>query len=240
MLQTLRFKKRLSHPTIVSPEWRELQKNLRKAKRIIDLGCCTNPYPRSIVAVDAFLEPSQRALGTGNSINNDTFRNKGVHFVQADLNALPFEDKEFDFAYSHHVFERLPDTRKACMEITRIGNAGAIITPSVFSEFAFGRPYHLWFIFARENTLIFVRKTEREDRRFGEHPVPKKGGGYRVTQDTNPFDILLNDGGWYHGQESMPRLAHLLRKYWYSHSPVMEVVFLWEQNFNCIVVQEGA
>lgn len=222
----------------VSPEWRELQRRLQKAKKVIDLGCGTNPHPRAMVGVDAFLEPVQRALGYGRRIRVEDFRKRGVQFIQADLTALPFADKSFDFAYAHHVFEHLPDPQKACAEMRRIAKAGAIITPSIFAEIAFGRPYHLWLVIARGNTLIFVRKMAYEDCPFGKHPIPKKKGGYIVTSETNPFDILLNDGGWYHGREKMPRLSRLLRKYWYSHSPVMEVVFLWEGDFNCVVVHE--
>ena len=59
-----------------------------------------------------------------------------------------------------------------------------------------------------------------------------------MTKMTNPFDILLNEGGWYHGRERMPRLNRLLRHFRYTHSPVHKVVFLWEEKFDCIVIYE--
>jgi SAM-dependent methyltransferase len=229
--------KRYSLDEPASPEWQLLQELLNTAKRIIDLGCGANPHPRAYVGVDAFLEPAHRRLGQGPRLDAKLFRQKGVHFVQADITYLPFRDKWFDFAYAHHVFEHLPDPKKACAEMMRIAKAGAIITPSIFAEIAFGRPYHLWFVIARGNTLLFIRKTKREDCPFGEHPIIDKNR-YRVTPQTNPFDILLNDGSWYRGFERMPRLSRLLRKYWYSHSPVIEVVFIWENKFNCVVVHE--
>ncbi|MEJ5376954.1 MAG: methyltransferase domain-containing protein [bacterium] len=43
--------------------------------------------------------------------------------------ALPFADKTFDFAYAHHVFEHLPDPKRAFAEMCRIVNAGPIETP---------------------------------------------------------------------------------------------------------------
>lgn len=219
-----------------SHEWQMVQEQLNTAKRLVDLGCGANPHPRASVSVDAFLEPIHRALGHGPQIEAGHFRHKGVQFVQADIENLPFVDKEFDFAYSHHVFEHLPNPKKACAEMMRVAQAGAIITPSVFAEIAFGRPYHLWFVLARGTTLFFLRKTARDDRPFGEHPIATAGGGYQAVAQTNPFDILLNDGSWYNGGERMPRLSRLLRKYWYSHSPVMEVVFLWKNSFNCVVI----
>ena len=222
----------------MTESWSRLQECLRRADRLIDLGCGASPHPRAVVAVDAFLEPLHRNLGHGPEISTETFREKGAYFVQADMTSLPFPDKAFDFAYSHHVFEHLADPRKACSEVCRISRGGAIVTPSIFAEIAFGRPYHRWLVTARGNTLMFIRKTQQENQPFGEHPLPKKGGGYRVTKQTNPFDLLLNEGGWYRENERMPRLSHMLRQYWESHSPVMEVVFLWEGRFDCIVLQE--
>jgi SAM-dependent methyltransferase len=224
--------------TIISESWSRMQESLSTANRLIDLGSGAHPHPRASVAVDAFLKPIQRNLGRGPEISSETFREKGVHFLQADLAALPFADKAFDFAYSHHVFEHLVDPRKACSEMCRIAERGAIVTPSIFAEIAFGRPYHRWFVIARGDTLIFIRKMPQENQPFGKLPLPKKGGGYKVTKQTNPFDILLNEGGWYHGRERMGRLSRLLRHFRYSHSPIHNVVFLWEENFNCLVIHE--
>lgn len=208
------------------------------AHRVIDLGCGANPHPRAFVAVDGFLKPLHRNLGQGPELRSETFVRKGVNFVQADLTALPFPDKAFDFAYSHHVFEHLPDPKRACLEICRIAHRGAIITPSVFAEIAFGRPYHRWFVIDRGDTLIFIRKIPQENQPFGDHPIPKKGGGYIVTKQTNPFDMLLNEGGWYHGRERMPRLSLLLHHFLTSHSPIHKVTFLWEREFHCLVIDE--
>ena len=222
---------------IVSESWSRLQDRLSVADRLIDLGSGANPHPRAFVAVDAFMKPLHRNLCHGPEINSESFKGKGVHFVQADLADLPFADKAFDFAYSRHVFEHLADPKRTCSEVCRIAQRGAIVTPSIFAEIAFGRPYHRWFVIARGKTLIFIRKMLQDNQPFGEHPVPKKGGGYKVTKQTNPFDILLNEGRWYQGNESMPRLSRLLSQYWGSHASVMEVVFLWEGSFDCVVIE---
>jgi SAM-dependent methyltransferase len=204
----------------------------------VDLGCGSLPHARAAVGVDAFRAPVQRELGAGAPLTATAFRQRHVQFVQANLEALPFRNQEFDFAYSHHVFEHLVDPKQACAEMMRVAGAGVIITPSVFAEVAFGRPYHRWFVLARGRTLLFVRKRADEDRPFGLHPERTSDGGYRATAETNPFELLLNDGGWYHGSEALPRLSRLLRGFWYSHSPVTEVVFLWRTSFECIVVEE--
>ena len=224
-------------PLQVNPDWQELQARLCTSRSVVDLGCGANPHPRAAVAVDAFLQPLHRSLGYGEQISPAAFRERGVSFAQADLTALPFADKVFDFAYAHHVLEHVPDPKKACAEMCRVAQAGAVITPAVFAEVAFDRPYHLWFVLARENTLLFIEKESWDYCPFGSNPI-KAGKHYSVTSKTNPFDILLNDGGWYHGKERMPRLSRLLRHYWYSHSPVVEVVFVWDDSFDCVVVRK--
>lgn len=220
------------------PMWLMVEKKMRDATTIVDLGCGANPHPRATVGVDAFLDPVHRIGGFGATITPDTFSDRpGFKFVQADLTRLPFEGRQFDFAYSHHVFEHLPDPKAACAEMCRIASLGAIVTPAPFAELAFGRPYHLWLVLPRGGKLFFIRKMPTEDRPFGEHPL-MNNSRFIATKATNPFDMLLNDGNWYSGSERMPRLSRLLRKHWHSHSPVMETVFLWEKSFDCIVINE--
>ena len=141
VLRRMQLDSVVSSSTEVSSEWKALQVRLGEARRIVDLGCGAHPHPRAVVGVDAFPAPVQRALGYGPQIQIEAFRKRGLQFVQADLQNLPFRDKEFDFAYSHHVFEHVPDPKKACAEMCRVAQAGAIITLSIFSEFAFGWPY---------------------------------------------------------------------------------------------------
>jgi SAM-dependent methyltransferase len=144
---------------------------LRQSKTIVDLGCGNNPVPGATAAVDLNLEPSERALGHGSSIDVERFKQRGIRFVNSRIDApLPFADKEFDFAYSHHVFEHVEDPAIACAEMVRIARAGAIITPSPFAELAFGRPYHRWLVLDRAGALFFFSKRREEDRPFGEHP----------------------------------------------------------------------
>ena len=218
--------------------WAEVQDRLAEGGRIVDLGCGARPHPCATMAVDRYLEPAQRLLGGGAGLSADTFERLGVRFVKADLENLPFGDKEFDYARSSHAFEHLPDPKRACEEMARVARAGVIITPSIFAEHAFGRPYHHWMVLARGDTLIFVKKVPELDRPFGDHPRRGEEGKFEVTPESNPFDLLLNNPGWYKGRERMPRLAKLLQRYSRSHHPVMEVVFQWEDDIRCVVIDE--
>ncbi len=219
------------------PRWLTLQNRLAEAEKIIDLGCGNNPVQGATVGIDLYLEPKER--GPETEICVQEMKEKGIAFVKCRVDApLPFADKEFDFAYSHHVFEHLEDPATACEEMMRIAKSGVIITPSIFAELIFGRPYHKWLVMERGNEIFFFRKRPFEDRPFGNHPRWERGERNWVVEDnTNPFDILLNGGEWYHGKERMPRLANILRKHWYSHSPIIEVIFLWDDRFGYFIYE---
>lgn len=226
---------------LITSRFDQVHAALRQSKTIVDLGCGNNPVPGATAAVDLNLEPSERALGHGSSIDVERFKQRGIRFVNSRIDApLPFADKEFDFAYSHHVFEHVEDPAIACAEMVRIARAGAIITPSPFAELAFGRPYHRWLVLDRAGALFFFSKRREEDRPFGEHPEWDSQRGWTASERTNPFDMLLDDGDWYHQQEGRvyQRLQQRLRSCWYGHSPVVETIFLWQEQFRCVVVRE--
>lgn len=222
--------------TKLNEKWVTVQNSIRTATKIVDLGCGNNPVQGAAVGVDRYIAPGERSLGKGDYIEIDKMKERGVLFTIARIDdSLPFKNHEFDFAYSHHVFEHLDNPGKACSEMMRIAKSGVIITPSIFSELIFGRPYHKWLVMNRGDTIFFFKKREFEDRPFGEHPEWQNGKGWIVTDQTNPFDILLNEGNWYHSGEKCDRLSNILRRHWYTHSSLIEVVFLWKERFNYII-----
>lgn len=218
-----------------------VKEKLQTSQKIVDLGCGNNPVAGACVGVDLYVEPKERIVGggPGAEIDIDKFKQLNVTFVNARIDApLPFEDNEFDFAYSHHVFEHVEDPLTACREMMRIAKSGVIITPSIFAEFIFGRSYHRWMVMDRANTLLFFRKRLFEDKPFGEHPRwDKRKQRWMADEETNPFEILLNDGNWYSGHERLPRLANTIRKHWNSRSPLIEMIFLWENGFEVEVYE---
>jgi SAM-dependent methyltransferase len=225
-----------------SGRYLRMQQMLKSCGKIIDLGCGNNPVAGAVVAVDYYVDPRQRSIGYGPPIDENIFRQRNIQFINQKIDVeLPFYDKEFDFAYSHHVFEHLDDPATACSEMIRIAKAGAIITPSVFAEMCFGRPYHKWFVIDRDNAIFFFEKRKGEDRPFGDHPQWTQDKGWVSTEKTNPFDMVLNESGWYHEEpcNALERLRERLRQLWFSHSPVIEVVFLWQDSFTYTVIKEA-
>ena len=233
-------KRRLFPAPVITPhpQWTAVADRMEKGGRILDLGCGTTPHPKAGFAVDRYLEPEQRLYGEGAQIRAEAFAETGTQLSVATLEALPFRDDAFDFAYSHHVFEHLEHPERACAEMSRVARAGVVITPSVFAEQAFGRPYHLWMVASVGPTLVFLRKTPDVDRPFGEHPRKGPDGTFVIEGDSNPFDLLLNTPGWYKGRERMPRLSRRLRELWFGHHPVVEVVHHWTDRLECLVIDE--
>src|SRR5690349_9030014 len=94
----------------IDSRWMAVKKRLKEGGHIIDLGCGNDPVSGASVGVDCHIDPKERLAGSGPAIDIQKLEERGVRFVEARIDApLPFKDKEFDFAYSHHVFEHLDD-----------------------------------------------------------------------------------------------------------------------------------
>jgi ubiquinone/menaquinone biosynthesis C-methylase UbiE len=86
------------------------------------------------------------------------------------IQKLPYADKEFDFIYCRHVLEDLYNPFLLVEEMSRVGKAGYIETPSPAAELCknidCGNSYVPWrgyhhhnsFVWEHEGTLCFVKK----------------------------------------------------------------------------------
>lgn len=74
-----------------------------------------------------------------------------------------------------------------------------------------------------------------EEPWFGEGPV-QINGKIKAQKNCNPFDILLNEGNWYHGIHRYKKLTNYLQKYWYGHSKSIETCFVWKDSFDFLIV----
>lgn len=80
---------------------------------------------------------------------------------------------------------------------------------------------------AKGDTLLFIEKDEKEDRPFGK------------TNEDNPFEIALNYGEWYKHPIAIKNFRENIRKYFYTHHPVMETIFIWHGRFNMIAIYQN-
>ena len=144
--------------------------------KIVDIGSGPHPEKTADVVVDLYEDGDTSSRG-----NPELKILQHQTFVNADIQDLPFEDKEFEYAYAKHILEHVDHPDKACAELMRIAKAGYIECPRSTWEHLFGRPYHLWLVDTdyTNNRLIFTRKTENNykkndfdgDRLFAEDKI---------------------------------------------------------------------
>lgn len=123
---------------------------IAKDAKVLDVGPGHAPFRRANVSVDFVDVPGVANL------------------VKCDLanEPLPFADKEFDFVFCRHTIEDMYDPFPLLKEMSRVGKAGYIETPSPMAELGRGvdggsppfRGYHhhrfITWMFGKELRLI--------------------------------------------------------------------------------------
>lgn len=127
---------------------------IHKNELVIDIGSGDKPFWRGDVFFDNLdLKDNQRISGTG------TVHNLGL-FVNGDILHSPFKDKIFDFSFCSHTLEHVERPDLAIKEIMRISKRGYIESPTGILETLVPFHSHLWFVYAQNNKLIFIRKSK--------------------------------------------------------------------------------
>jgi hypothetical protein len=132
---------------------------LDAAARILDVGGGGRPFPRAAVVVDRDLDAGSRhrdGVGVPRAAGGRQL------LVQADIQALPFADKSFDFVICLHVLEHVEDPCRACAELMRVASAGLIEVPRKWTEYYAGHPTHRWLVSEAAGGLVFEPVTAAE------------------------------------------------------------------------------
>lgn len=125
---------------------------IKPGDKVLDIGPGTWPFKRADVSVD-FVD-----------IDHPDVKN----LVKCDVatEKLPFADKEFDFVFARQIIEDMYNPFHLCEEMSRVGKAGYIETPSPMAEIGRGidgssPPYrgyyhHRWigWVFGKELRLV--------------------------------------------------------------------------------------
>ncbi|MDQ7083787.1 MAG: methyltransferase domain-containing protein [Sulfurovum sp.] len=104
---------------------RRLHCPVDKNALVLEVGSGGNPYFRSNVLIDAYLDTRERHY---TKLISD--RPTVLGFVEN----LPFKDNSFDFVIASHVLEHSKDPEKFISEIQRVAKAGYIEVPDAFFE----------------------------------------------------------------------------------------------------------
>lgn len=125
-----------------------------KNSLVVDIGSGEKPFWRADVYVDKLtLGNVQRAT------NKNTISDFGL-FVNSDVEEMPFKDKAFDFSFSSHLLEHVENPDKVIREITRVSKRGYIEVPNGILETIKPFGSHLWFVYKKKNSIVFVRKSK--------------------------------------------------------------------------------
>ncbi len=136
-------------------------------RRVLDIGSGDRPHRDATHLLELHVSDDTERGGP--------LKVLGKLLIQGNVEALPFRDKSFDYAYACHVLEHATDPGRACSELMRVARAGYIETPDPFYEQGYnypelerrGWPFHRWFVWVNEaGTLIFEPKTEESLQAF--------------------------------------------------------------------------
>jgi SAM-dependent methyltransferase len=126
--------------------------------RVLEVGGAANAFRRANVVCDLTFGGTRQRNGSPG-----VFR-KGVRYVEASVEALPFDDGAFDFVWCTQVLEHVRDPAKAASELARVARRGFVEVPSRVGEALNGNPTHRWVVDVDGTTLVFHPRT------FVEHP----------------------------------------------------------------------
>ncbi len=124
---------------------------------VLEIGSGDNPNPRSNVLVDRYISDNTER---GGSLVIDR------PLVVADGHHLPFRDGVFAYVICSHILEHMDDPPQFARELTRVGKAGYIGSPSEIAERMFHWSFHRWYVNLIDGTLVLHPKEEAEP--FGE------------------------------------------------------------------------
>jgi SAM-dependent methyltransferase len=128
--------------------------------KVLDIGSGHLPFPLATHLAEY-------------AIQDSTFGRAGTPFKYVDgkpvtecsVEAMPFQDKEFDFVYCSHVLEHVESPEKACNELMRVAKSGYIETPLRGKDLFLNTgkiSNHIWGIEFLHNKLIFTEYNENE------------------------------------------------------------------------------
>ena len=123
-----------------------------KKDKVLEVGPGHSPTFRSNVLVDLFVDSNYHRCG-----NLKIYPHQ--QFINANGEALPFKDKEFDYVICNQVLEHAENPAEFIREQCRVAKRGYMETPSLLGEFLFPKKSHKWIILHLDNKLILFEKS---------------------------------------------------------------------------------
>lgn len=173
--------------------------------QVLDVGSGHHPFPYATMLVDLYEMPTNHRVAE--------LKTDGKPFHLADINALPFRAKSYDFVYCSHVLEHVEDPLRACSELRRVGKRGYIETPSLMTDalFSWAKGMHKWFTVVIGNRMVFFEY------------------GSRLVQG-------VRSDYWQHSFGS--GRYHPIQDIFYSNQDIFNNGLMWHDSFDCSVFRQ--
>jgi SAM-dependent methyltransferase len=107
-----------------------------------DIGCGSGRWAAVVAQRVGKLYCLDASIEALNVAKRNLERFSNVEFLHSDVDSLPFQDEELDFAYSLGVLHHVPDTANAIAKVSRVLKKGAPLLLYLYYAFD-NRP--LWF-----------------------------------------------------------------------------------------------
>ena len=168
--------------------------NIGKKDRVLEVGSGHNPTYRADVIVEQYIETNYHRCG-----NLKIYPHQD--FINANGEALPFKDKEFDYVICNQVLEHVENPADFIREQCRVSKRGYMETPSLLGEFLFPKKSHKWIILYLDKKLILFEKSRMPgnyENNYGElflNYLPYQSLTYKLLWLTEG-DLMLNRCEW--------------------------------------------
>jgi SAM-dependent methyltransferase len=158
---------------------------IKRGEKVLEVGGGHNPHPRANVVVDKYVDSNFHRSGDIKVLDKQTF-------LEADGEALPFKDKEFDYVICCHVLEHAENPVKFLAEQFRVAKRGYLETPSLLGEYLFPRVSHKWILQEFKDVLYLVDK-KKLGFSYGydlgeliQEYLPTHSIGFKILERTHP------------------------------------------------------
>ncbi|BBO18595.1 conserved hypothetical protein [Candidatus Brocadia pituitae] len=195
--------------------------------KVLDVGSGHNPHPRANVLLDKNIYDNTDRSGKSIKIDNSRL------FVEGNAESMPFYDKEFDLLIASHIAEHSDNPEKFCRELMRVSKGGYIETPSKFAEILFDEPYHSWYVYVKNDILIFERINIRS--RLGLIGKLFYAVYYINTERNGKRTIIFNNKCLCYVTSNV---VHYLLKKPLLLSGILYTRFEWKESFRFKILEE--
>jgi SAM-dependent methyltransferase len=140
---------------------------IRPNDLVLEVGSGDRPYPRSDVLLDKLPKDSSEREARRKLVIDRPI-------VIAEVEALPFPNKSFDYIIASHVLEHSQNPARFLDELSRVGKRGYIETPLPLRERVFAWPFHRWYVYQEGKRLVLIKKTGKNKQFFAGMKADKR------------------------------------------------------------------